>query len=154
MKQYEEVLEKYILDHAIVATQLHFSASCHTAADAAKAVGAQINEIVKSICLIDATGRLVVAIVKAEDKIDLHKVKETLAIPKPRFATSDEVLAKTGYPVGGVPPFGYDAIFLLDEHVMKEHIVYAGGGSDHAMIKISSKDLQKANTGEIVHIAK
>ena len=44
--------------------------------------------------------------------------------------TPDEMLAKTGYPCGGTPSFGFAATFLIDPRVMRKDEVYTGGGSE------------------------
>jgi len=75
-------------------------------------------------------------------------------IERPDVATPEQALEKTGYPVGGTPPFGYEAIFLIDDKVMEKDVVYAGGGTPNALVKISTKELQKANGGEIARIRK
>jgi Cys-tRNA(Pro)/Cys-tRNA(Cys) deacylase len=153
MDFYEEKLKKFILENDIFAQHLRFGQSCHSVGEAAKAANANIDEIVKSICLIDANN-LIVAIVKGENKVSITKVGQALKIEKPRIATRDEVLNKTGYPAGGTPSFGYSAVFLIDPKVMEKEIIYSGGGSENSLIKISSRELQKANNGHVVEIRK
>ena len=152
MDPYEQKLKAFIADHNIKAEHLHFDASCHSVQEAALAVNASPEDFIKSICLMDVNGSLIVAIVKGEDRVDIALVGQFLGIDKPRIATPVEMLDKTGYPCGGTPPFGFQAIFLIDEKVMEKETVYAGGGSDHALVKISPGDIQKANGGKIVQI--
>ncbi len=70
------------------------------------------------------------------------------------MATPEEILAKTGYPCGGTPPFGYQATFLIDPRVMEKEIVYTGGGSESSLIKIATQGLVQANQGLTVRIRK
>ena len=51
-----------------------------------------------------------------------------------------------------MPSFGYKALFLIDPRVMEEEVVYTGGGSEHSLVKIPPRELQKANRGRIVRI--
>lgn len=71
-----------------------------------------------------------------------------------RVATPEEVLERTGYLAGGVPPFGYSATFLIDPTVMEKEIVYAEGGTPNAIIRTSTKDIQRINKGAIARARK
>lgn len=148
----EEKLKAYINENHIVAEHLHFNQSCHTVEEAAKAVNADPSDLVKNICLIDDKGNFIVAILKGEDRGDVKKIASTIGSETVRFAKSEEVLEKTGYPIGGVPSFGYTAKFLIDEKVMEKEIVYSGGGSDRALVEISTSELQRVNHGEVAII--
>ncbi len=152
MKQYEEKLKQYIVDHGLAAEQLIFAQSCHTVKEAADAVGASPEDLVKNICMIDDHDQIIVAIVKGEDRASTSRVGKALQIAKPRIAGEDEVLQKTGFPAGGVPSFGFEATFLLDPKVLEKEIIYTGGGSDHSLVRIASGELQKANRALVVRV--
>lgn len=153
MIQYERKLKDYIRENDIPAEHIHFDSSCHSVADAAKAASCSQDDLVKNICMI-ADGKLIVAIVKGEDRVSTSLVGSELGSSVPRIATPDEILSLSGYPCGGVPSFGYDAIFMIDSRVMEKEIVYTGGGSPNALVKISTIQLQKANKGRIARIRK
>jgi prolyl-tRNA editing enzyme YbaK/EbsC (Cys-tRNA(Pro) deacylase) len=129
MSEYETKLRKYIEENEIKATVISFKKSTHSVAAAAETVGAQPEDFVKSICMIGSKNELIVTIVKGEHKASTNRVAKALNISRPRIANPDEVLEKTGYPVGGVPAFGYKAIFLMDPKVLEKNRVYSGGGS-------------------------
>ena len=152
MNQYEEKLKKFLHENNIQGEHLIFNQSCHTVEEAAKAVNANPDDCVKNICLIDSKGQLIVAIVKGEDRVSTKRVGKILNIERPRIATPEEILEKTGYPCGGTPSFGYHAIFLIDPKVMEKDIVYTSGGSENSLLKINTKDLQKSNNAQIVRI--
>lgn len=152
MKQYAEKLKEYILKNNINAEQLIFTTSCHSVQEAADAVGASPQELVKNICMIDDKGDLIVAIVKGEDRVSTTRVGKALNIETPRSANENEIIEKTGYPCGGVPSFGYNATFIIDPKVMEKEVVYTGGGSEHSLVRISSRDLQNANKGLLLRI--
>jgi prolyl-tRNA editing enzyme YbaK/EbsC (Cys-tRNA(Pro) deacylase) len=147
MNQYEEKLKRYINDNNIKCEYLCFDKSCHTVEDSAKTANTSRENIVKNICLIDSNARIIVAILKGNDRVSLSRIARALNIPTPRFATNEEVILKTGYPVGGVPSFGFDAVFLIDQKVMEKKMIYTGAGSENCLVKISPYELQKANKG-------
>ena len=154
MDPYEEKLKKWIAENSVEAEHLSFNQSCHSVEDAAIAVKASPEDFVKNICMIDSKGNLIVAIVKGEDRASTERVGKALNIERPRTATPLEMLEKTGYPCGGTPSFGYNAIFLIDEKVMGKDVIYTGGGSENSLVKINPKELQKANTGQIARTRK
>ena len=154
MNPYEEKLKKFIEDHNIQGEYLQFNQSCHSVLEAARAAKVQAEDCVKNICLIDSEGSLIVAIVRGNDRVSTSRIGKTLHIERPRTATPDEILQKTGYPCGGTPSFGYPAKFLIDPAVIEKEMVLTGGGSEYALVKISPKELQKTNQGEILKIRK
>jgi len=154
MSHYEEKLRKFVRDSGIHCEHLVFEQSCHSVEEAAKAANANKEDFVKNICMVDSQSNLIVAIVKGEGRVSTSQIQKTLNIDRPRIATPEEILEKSGYPCGGVPSFGYRARFLIDPKVMEKEIVYTSGGSESSLMKISTKELQRANNGEIVRIRK
>jgi len=154
MSQYEEKLKKFLRGSNIQCEFLVFEQSCHSVEEAARAANASRDDFVKNICMIDSQGNLIVAIVKGEDRASTSQIQKALNIDRPRIATPEEILEKSGYPCGGVPSFGYRARFLIDPRVMEKGIVYTSGGSENSLIKIFTKELRRANNGEIARIRK
>lgn len=152
MNKYDRQLRQYMQEHHIEGEHLVFSQSCHSVAEAAAAVGASPSDLVKNICMLDAQGNAIIAIVKGEDRVSMSRVAKALQIERPRTAEPEEMLAKTGYPCGGTPSFGYAARFLIDPKVMEKDIVYTGGGSEYALVRMSTQELIRANQGRVVRI--
>ena len=134
-----------------------FSQSTHSVADAAAAADAPVEAFVKSICMRPEQGpaadALVVAVVKGEDRASTTRVGRVMGAAV-RLASPEEVLALSGYPAGGTPPFGFAARFLVDERVMARDAVYAGGGSDRALVRVSPAELLRANGGVVARVRK
>ncbi len=154
MKEYEQKLKQYIKDNNIKCEYLEFDQSCHSVLEAADAAGVEPDDCVKNICLIDSEGNLIVAIVKGDDRVSTSRVGKALNIGRPRIATPDEILEKTGYPCGGTPSFGYTALFIVDPVIMEKEIVLSGGGSEYSLVKIAPSELQRANKGKVLKIRK
>ncbi len=151
MNTYEAKLAAFLEEHTLAAEHLIFTQSCHSVSEAAATVGAEPTDFIKSICCSTKNRGFIVCILKGEDKLDLKKVKAILntdiSIAKPEI-----VLEKTGYPVGGTPPIGYQTQFFIDERVMQKDYVYAGGGSPQALLRIAPHEIVKVNNGRIVEI--
>jgi Cys-tRNA(Pro)/Cys-tRNA(Cys) deacylase len=154
MDNFEGKLKKFLIDGKITGEHLHFVNSVHTVEDACREVNAEEDDFVKTICMISQEGNTICAIVLGSCRASTERVAKALNIARPHVASPQEALERTGYLVGGTPPFGYKAIFLIDPEVMAKEAVYAGGGTPNALIKISTKELQKANDALIVRIRK
>ncbi len=148
----EERLRSYMREQQIEGEHLSFEQSCHSVEEAALAVNATPQELVKNICLLDGDGQLITAIVKGEDRVSVSRVARTLQKEGLRMATPVEILEKTGYPCGGTPSFGYAALFLIDPKVMEQEQVFTGGGSENSLVKIRTEELARANRGTILRI--
>jgi Cys-tRNA(Pro)/Cys-tRNA(Cys) deacylase len=154
MREYEEKLRRIIGKHGIEAEHISFDQSCHSVEDAARTVGAEPEDFIKSICMVDGDGGVIVAIVKGEDRASTSRVGRALGIERPRVADPNEILDLTGFPVGGTPGFGFDALFLVDPHVLDKDLVYLGGGSECSLVRMSPDELVRANGGTVVRVRK
>ena len=143
---FEQKLKGIMKEGNIVCEHFSFKESCHSVEEAAAVVKASQEDFNKSIYLVDKKGGLVVAIVKGEDRVDVRKVEKIVG-ERLRLANAEEILEKTGFPVGGTPPFGFNAVFFVDEKVMEKELVYAGGSSTTSLVRLSPVEMLKANCG-------
>lgn len=151
---YHERLHNFITVQQVQCVHLIFEQSTHSVAEAAEVAGVTPEDFVKSVCMVTKAGRIVVAIVKGEDRADRSAVQQLLGLAKLSIASPEAMLLKTGYPAGGTPPFGFDATFVMDERVFKKPVVYAGGGSDRALIRIAPAEMQRVNGAQTAVIRK
>ena len=149
---FEDKLRRFIINNGISAEHMHFEQSCHSVGEAARAANAKREDFVKNVCMIDAQGNVIVCIVKGEDRASREDVARLLGIGKPRMMNAQELLEKTGYPAGGTPSFGYNAVFLVDDRVMGMGSVLSGGGSENGLVRIAPNELLKANNGRVARI--
>ncbi|KZE66112.1 hypothetical protein AWM68_06970 [Fictibacillus phosphorivorans] len=154
MENFHASIKDYIMKHNLDASHIITSKSCHTVHDAAIAIGASSHEFVKNICMMDTENQLIVAIVKGEDRASTSRVAKALNIVRPRLATEEEIQSLTGFPLGGVPSFGFKATFLIDSNVTELTHIYTGGGSPYSLVKIDVKSMINVNGGKVVRIRK
>lgn len=154
MNSYEDKLKEFLRKNSVKGEHLHFDKSVHTVEDACREANAQPDDFVKTICMIASDGRVIGALVLGSDRASTERVAKALNIERPRVATPEEALEKTGYLVGGTPPFGYEATFLIDTKVLEKETVYIGGGTPNALVRISPKEVQRINQGIIARIRK
>lgn len=84
-------------------------ADTSTAEAAARAVDAPLGSIVKSLVFL-ADGAPLLVLVSGDQRADVHRLRAALGLSKKRLriAQPAEVLDRTGFEVGGVPPIGHD----------------------------------------------
>jgi len=153
MNVYDDKLKKFIEEKKLKTEFFRFEESCHSVKDAAQRINAEKNDLVKNICFFSSDGGTIVAIIRGNDGVSVSKIKNIIG-KDVKMMNSEEILEKTGYPCGGVPSFGFDAKFLIDKKIMEKEFVYTSGGSENSLIKINTRELQKANNGLIVNIRK
>jgi len=146
-------VKKFIEEKKLKIGFFRFEESCHSVKDAAQRINAEKNDLVKNICFFSSDGGTIVAIIRGNDGVSVSKIKNIIG-KDVKMMNSEEILEKTGYPCGGVPSFGFDAKFLIDKKIMEKEFVYTSGGSENSLIKINTRELQKANNGLIVNIRK
>jgi len=151
-KNYEEKLKKFVKDNEIESEHLIFKEPCKTVAEAARAAKAKETDFIKSMVFSDETDIPLVFILKGEDRLDNRKVSEISGVKKIRMAKPDEILELTGYPLGGVPPFGFQGSFFIDKGVLEKDIVFAGGGSGNSLLKVPVEEILQTTGAEIVDV--
>jgi Cys-tRNA(Pro) deacylase len=128
-----------------------FADSTATAADAAAAVGCELGQIVKTLFFL-ADGRPTLALVAGDQQVDTARLAELLGVGRKRLrmAAPDEVLAITGYPVGGVSPFGSltQCDVVVDESLRRFDTVWAAAGSPHAVFAAPTTELVSRAGGQ------
>lgn len=124
-------------------------ASTRTVADAASAVGCEAAEIAKSIVFV-ADGDPVVCVASGHHRVDTDKVAEALDVAEVRQAQADEVRAATGFPIGGVPPFGHDLPVLFDEDLLSHQRVWAAAGDPHSLFCVDPRELASCIKARVV----
>src|SRR4051794_23803071 len=83
-----------------------FPDSTRTAEDAARAIGVEVGQIVKSLVFL-ADGAAVGALVSGANQLDEEKPAAAAGASATKGGTAEEVREATGFPVGGVPPLGH-----------------------------------------------
>jgi prolyl-tRNA editing enzyme YbaK/EbsC (Cys-tRNA(Pro) deacylase) len=123
--------------------------STKTVKDAALAVGCDEAEIAKSIVVV-CDGDPVVCVTSGAHRVDVERVALALDCAEARPATPDEVRAATGFPVGGVPPFGHGLPVLFDESLLRHERIWAAGGDSNSLFEVDPRELINCTTAQVV----
>jgi prolyl-tRNA editing enzyme YbaK/EbsC (Cys-tRNA(Pro) deacylase) len=149
------VKEKVILDARELGLDVEvqrLEQSTRTVGDAARAVGCEETEIAKSIVFV-ADGDPVVCIASGEHRIDTDKLAEALDAAEVRQAGADEVRAATGYPIGGVAPFGHGLPVIFDEALLRHKRIWAAAGDPHSLFCVEPRELADCVSATVAPVA-
>ncbi|MEA2622640.1 MAG: hypothetical protein QOH61_1550 [Chloroflexota bacterium] len=135
-----------------------FEESTHTAADAARAVNAEIGQIVKSLVFVarsDAGLEAVVALVSGANRVDVARLAAVVGLPGLRRATADEAGQETGYTIGGIPPFGHRKALrvVMDPDLGRFPLVWAAAGTPSAVFSVPPATLRTLANATVAPIA-
>ena len=130
-----------------------FPEGTKTAADAARAVGCEVGQIVKSLVFV-ADGTPVLALTSGANRVDLGRLAVLVGASEARRATPEEARAATGFAVGGTPPFGHPRPVrtLLDRDLLGHNEVWAAAGTPDAVFRSTPGDLRTAARAEVVDL--
>jgi Cys-tRNA(Pro) deacylase len=131
-----------------------FPEGTRTAVDAARAVGCEVGQIVKSLVFI-ADGQPVIALVSGANRLDAGKLAAVVGASDVRRADGNEARAATGFAIGGIPPFAHARSLqvVVDEDLLGHAEVWAAAGLPDAVFGLPPQDLLRASGGRVADIA-
>src|SRR5215204_3288034 len=111
-----------------------FPEGTKTAEDAARAIGCDVAQIVKSLVFM-ADDRPVIAFTSGANRVDPVKLARVAGAVQTRRATPEEARAATGFAVGGTPPFGHPARVrsFVDPALLVFQEIWAAAGTPDAV---------------------
>jgi prolyl-tRNA editing enzyme YbaK/EbsC (Cys-tRNA(Pro) deacylase) len=133
---------------------VEYDVPARTSAQAAEVLGCAVAQIAKSLVFRAASGRPVLVIASGVNRVDESKVAGLVgeAIGK---ADAAFVREATGFAIGGIPPLGHSRPLaaLIDRDLMAYGVVYAAGGTPHAMFPLAPADLVRVSGGTVADVA-
>jgi Cys-tRNA(Pro) deacylase len=132
-----------------------FPDGTRSAVDAAMAIGVDLGQIVKSL-VFAVDGEAVVALVSGDNLLDEEKLATCAGGDTAWREDADTVRDATGYPVGGVPPFGYrePLRIFIDEDLLEYEELWAAAGTPHTNFPVTPHELVRATGGTVCDLAR
>ena len=130
-----------------VTLEIHdFPEGTHTAEDAARAVGAEIGQIVKSLVFVAPGGeghRPILCLVSGPNRVDVARLAAVVGEPDVRRATAAEAKDLTGFTIGGIPPIGHGGGLrvIMDPDLGRFQTVWAAAGTATAVFPVAPRTL-------------
>ena len=130
-----------------------FPDGTRTAQEAADAIGVELGQIVKSL-IFGVDGEIVLAYVSGANQLDETKLAEAAGGVMCQRVDADVVRSATGFPIGGVPPFGHATPLriLIDPDLLQHHEVWAAAGTWHDVFGIEPHKLVEASGGAVIDL--
>lgn len=127
-----------------------FPDGTRTAEDAARAIGVEVGQIVKSL-VFTLDDQVVMALVSGRNRLDEARLGATLGGTTVARVDANGVRSATGYAIGGVPPFGHPAALptAIDEDLLEYAEVWAAAGTPRDVFAISPADLVRVTGGTV-----
>jgi prolyl-tRNA editing enzyme YbaK/EbsC (Cys-tRNA(Pro) deacylase) len=132
----------YLRDAGAEVRVEEFPEGTPTAQAAARAVGCELAQIVKSLVFL-CDGRPVVAMVPGDRRADAGKIASAAGSSSARIAGVEEVQDATGFDPGAVAPFPLPRIdrVFIDQTLLSHPLVWIGAGSDRHMAALAPAEL-------------
>jgi prolyl-tRNA editing enzyme YbaK/EbsC (Cys-tRNA(Pro) deacylase) len=130
-----------------------FATGTPTAEDAARAVGCELRQIVKSL-LFDCDGRPVLVLVPGDRRADPQKVATLTSATQARVANAAEVEDATGYAPGAVAPFPLRRVeqVLIERSLLVGGLLWVGAGSTRHMAGLPAAELARVARAQPVDV--
>ena len=134
-------------------TTRRFPEGTKTAADAAAAIGVSVGQIVKSL-VFSVDGEIVMAYVSGANQLDEKKLAAAAGGAKCSRVDADAVRAATGYPIGGVPPFGHSTQLrvFVDPDLLQYDEVWAAAGTWNDNFGAAPADIVRVAGGVVTDL--
>jgi prolyl-tRNA editing enzyme YbaK/EbsC (Cys-tRNA(Pro) deacylase) len=133
--------------------------STHTAEDAARALGVELGQIVKSLVFVaprpDEGHEPIVCLVAGTNRVDLGLLAAIVAEPGIRRASAREARDLTGFPIGGIPPLGHrqPVRVVMDPDLDRYPEVWAAAGLDRAVFPVTPAALRRLTDAIVAPLA-
>jgi prolyl-tRNA editing enzyme YbaK/EbsC (Cys-tRNA(Pro) deacylase) len=130
-----------------------FPEGTRTAADAARAVGCEVGQIVKSLVFM-AGSEPILALTSGPNRADTGRLSQLMGGRPVHRATPEEARDATGFSIGGTPPFGHPRPMkaFLDRDLLDYRELWVAAGTPHAVFPITPADLLRATGAEPVDL--
>lgn len=127
--------------------------STPTAPLAAARIGVSVGQIAKSLLFRAKDGSYHMIVCAGDKRVNSSKLK-ALVGSKASMADGDETLRVTGYPPGGVCPFGLSGVRIyIDDSLAAYEAVYPAAGTDSTGVPTTHAALLEITGGSRVSVA-
>ena len=141
--------------HGVDVHPREFPEGTRSAVDAALALEVDLGQIVKSL-VFAVDGETVVALVSGDNHLDETKLAAAAGGSRAWREDADTVRDATGFPIGGVPPFGHHEPLrvFVDEDLLTFDELWAAAGTPRTVFPILPGELVRVTGGKVCDLAR
>ncbi len=154
LKSSAQKVQEALQAHDLACEVVQMKDTTRSAPDAARAVGCEVGQIVKSLVFKGKQSRQPVLVVtsganRVNEKTIGRELAETIKMADPEF-----VREVTGFAIGGVPPVGHRQALtiFIDEDLLQYEEIWAAAGTPHAVFRLTPDDLKTITSGKVISV--
>jgi len=146
-------VKRFLEERNIEAELAELDESTRTSQMAADALGCDVAQIAKSIVFVN--GSVAVVVISGDKRVDERKLSNILG-RKVSIADADTVRKRTGYVIGGVPPFPHsdNVKVFLDSSLRRYDAVWTAAGTPNSVFKVKVETLRSILNSDFVDVSK
>ena len=149
-RKVQEALQALGLTCEVVQMQ----ATTRTAEDAARAVGCEVGQIVKSLVFKGKqSNQPILVVASGANRVNEKKLGRQISEPV-KMANAEFVREMTGYAIGGVPPLAHrrPITVFIDEDLLGYSEIWAAAGTPRAVFKLTPEELKMITNGTVISV--
>jgi Cys-tRNA(Pro) deacylase len=154
LKPSAQRVQEALQDHGLTCEVVQMQDTTRSAEDAARAVGCEVGQIVKSLIFEGTQSHQPVLVVtsganRANEKTIGKNLAESIKMAAPEF-----VREMTGFAIGGVAPVGHrhPLKIFIDEDLLQYEEIWAAAGTPHAVFKLTPDELKMITNGTVISV--
>jgi prolyl-tRNA editing enzyme YbaK/EbsC (Cys-tRNA(Pro) deacylase) len=140
--------------HGVASEVVELPATTRSAKDAAKAIGCNVEQIVKSLIFRGRqTDHAILVLASGKNMVNLERLAALTGEPVDK-PDAEFVKQRTGFAIGGVSPAGLAEPLrsFIDEDLLQHDEIWAAAGTPNAVFRLTPQELKIITGGSIVRI--
>jgi Cys-tRNA(Pro) deacylase len=133
---------------------VQMQATTRTAEDAARAVGCEVGQIVKSLIFKGKrSNQPILVVASGANRVNEKLLGRQISEPV-KMADAEFVRQMTGFAIGGVPPLGHrrPITVFIDEDLLAYEEIWAAAGTPQAVVKLTPDELKMITKGTVIAV--
>ena len=154
LKSSAQKVQEALREHGLACEVVQMEDTTRSAQDAARAVGCEVGQIVKSLVFKGKQSQQPVLVVTSgANRVNEKTIAKELAEPI-KMADPEFVRQVTGFAIGGVPPVGHRHALkiFIDEDLLQYEEIWAAAGTPQAVFRLTPGDLKTITNGKVVSV--
>ncbi len=154
LKPSAQKVQQALQAHNLSCEVVQMTDTTRSASDAARAVGCQVGQIVKSLIFEgQQSHQPILVAASGANRVNEGAIEQSVSEPI-KMAKPDYVRQMTGFAIGGVPPVGHDRPLkiFIDKDLLQYDEIWAAAGTPHAVFKLTPDDLKTITAGTVISV--